>query len=388
MSESFSCGELDSLGCSCGGCCSDTAFAPPPPPLVLQAVSFGPYFNYQGNLDVRGTVRPVATSGRRQTFRFDLQGIGPRCAGGAGPKPNSCGLHIHTAKTCRDAAGGHFYRQDGRADPWSTVAYKATAGGRANGTHAVETGEDAASILGRPFVVHDFDGARVACALLTAAEPQRECLELPPILMPIGVLMGVFGSIGINIGQNLQADGIQSLPPSLRESAPHQSPKWRVGMALFISFSIVNFAALAFAPASVLVPLESIQFVTNVCYSALVHHKKVPPRMLWGVALASMGTVFTVVFGASGGGCHTLEQLSGSWSSPIWWTFVALSLVVAFASLRIHVVYDRQLLAGGQPYLAEYVQPVTFALTAALLGGSQMIVQSKVSPFRQANRGY
>ena len=197
MSESFSCGELDSLGCSCGGCCSDTAFAPPPPPLVLQAVSFGPYFNYQGNLDVRGTVRPVATSGRRQTFRFDLQGIGPRCAGGAGPKPNSCGLHIHTAKTCRDAAGGHFYRQDGRADPWSTVAYKATAGGRANGTHAVETGEDAASILGRPFVVHDFDGARVACALLTAAEPQRECLELPPILMPIGVLMGVFGSIAL-----------------------------------------------------------------------------------------------------------------------------------------------------------------------------------------------
>ena len=34
-----------------------------------------------------------------------------------------------------------------------------------------------------------------------------------------------------------------ALPPELRESAPHKSPKWRVGMALFISFSIVNFAA-------------------------------------------------------------------------------------------------------------------------------------------------
>lgn len=190
--------------------------------------------------------------------------------------------------------------------------------------------------------------------------------------------MGVFGSIGINFGQNLQADGIQGLPVELRETMPHKSHKWRVGMAIFILFSIVNFAALAFAPASILVPLESIQFVTNVAYSYFVHRKRVTLRMLLGVGFACVGTVVTVVFGAQGSGCHSLRELSGTWYSPVWWSFCGSSIFVAFAALRVHIVYERELRAGNSPWLHRYVQPLTFTLTAALLGGAQMIVQSKV----------
>ena len=77
--------------------------------------------------------------------------------------------------------------------------------------------------------------------------------------------MGVIGSIGINIGQNLQATGMQALPENQR-SRPCVSKLWRVGTATFISFALINFSALALAPASVLTPLESIQFVTNIIY--------------------------------------------------------------------------------------------------------------------------
>ena len=40
----------------------------------------------------------------------------------------------------------------------------------------------------------------------------RECAELPEWGFAIGVCMGVVGSIGINIGQNIQALGLQELP--------------------------------------------------------------------------------------------------------------------------------------------------------------------------------
>lgn len=159
---------------------------------------------------------------------------------------------------------------------------------------------------------------------------------------------------------------------------PWKSRVWVIGESVFIGCSIVNFAALGLAPASVLVPLESIQFVTNVAYSRIVHKANVPPKMLLGVFLSVVGTVFTVVFGAAGDSCHTLEQLEWAWTSPIWWSYLAVTIGIAVACLRIHKSYEEQLKAGGSPKNHEYVLPITFTLSSALLGGSQMIVQSKV----------
>lgn len=99
----------------------------------------------------------------------------------------------------------------------------------------------------------------------TNATDGYTCNALPEWGGAVGVVMGVFGSIGINVGQNLQAAGIQKLPEESRHK-PQKSRQWRLGLGIFITFSMLNFAALALAPASVLTPLESIQFVTNVVY--------------------------------------------------------------------------------------------------------------------------
>ena len=80
--------------------------------------------------------------------------------------------------------------------------------------------------------------------------------------MPLGIIMGVFGSVGINVGQNIQANGIQTLPPEQR-NRPWKAKQWVTGLAIFLTFSIINFSALTFAPAAVLTPLESIQFITK-----------------------------------------------------------------------------------------------------------------------------
>ena len=205
------------------------------------------------------------------------------------------------------------------------------------------------------------------------------CEALPEWGFVIGVIMGVFGSIGINIGQNVQASALQALP-ELERLRPCQSKKWIAGLVVFIAFSMLNFAALALAPASILTPLESIQFVTNVVYNRFVNHAIVSKRMLFGVGLSLIGTVLSVVFGAGGGGgCNSLEQLAAYWTTnPLWWIYLVLSVSLALGSFLVHRHYSKKLAKDQPPPNHRLVMPIAFTLASALAGGAQMIVHSKV----------
>lgn len=205
------------------------------------------------------------------------------------------------------------------------------------------------------------------------------CKQIEAWGIYLGVGMGVFGSIGINIGQNLQAAGLKKLPLEQR-AKPCGSRQWIIGMIVFVSFSMLNFAALAFAPASILTPLESIQFVTNVVYNRLVNRAVVSVRMLLGVGLALVGTVLSVVFGASGSGCHTSAQLEAFWMHWSWWVYLAGSLSLGLAAWIVHRVYAARLAANPEkpPPYYRLVMPICFTLSSALFGGAQMIVHSKV----------
>lgn len=204
--------------------------------------------------------------------------------------------------------------------------------------------------------------------------------------------MGVFGSIGINIGQNLQASGIEELPEELRMQ-PHKSRKWVTGLSIFIGFSMINFAALALAPASILTPLESIQFVTNIVWNRTVNRKQIRPRMLIGVCCALLGTVLSVVFGAQGGACHSLQTLEGYWGGGAWWAYLITTLLIAVSSLGYHRQSRHRAKCSsddgsgadagngvGEPMRARaaMLEPIAYTLAAALMGGAQMIVHSKV----------
>ena len=210
------------------------------------------------------------------------------------------------------------------------------------------------------------------------------CEELPAWGAGIGVMMGVFGSIGINVGQNMQAQGLSALPDELKTS-PHKSKMWLWGMGIFVSFSMLNFAALALAPASILTPLESIQFVTNIAYNKVINKATISWPMLAGTAITVLGTVFTVVFGPPGGGCHSVEMLEEFWTRPVWWVYLVVTLSIAAAALFIHLGYARKVRVasakeppGEMPRHHAIVLPVTFTLYSALAGGAQMIVHSKV----------
>ena len=84
--------------------------------------------------------------------------------------------------------------------------------------------------------------------------------EKSPIQIVFGIILGASASVGINLGNNIQAVG-------LRVKASTGSNKvFVIGTVIFISTSILNFAAFSLAPASLLAPLESLQFVTNLIF--------------------------------------------------------------------------------------------------------------------------
>ena len=214
-------------------------------------------------------------------------------------------------------------------------------------------------------------------------DPGLKCQALPAWGFGVGVLMGVAGSIGINVGQNIQATALDELPDELK-SKPHKSKLWLWGMVIFIIFSLINFAALALAPASILTPLESIQFVTNIFYNKFVNKKMISWAMQGGTWLTVLGTVFTVIFGPVGVPCHSVRTLENYWSKPTWLVYLIISLAIAIGSYVTHIVYMRKMKLvrvqndAPAPWAHEMVLPVSFTLYSSLAGGAQMIVQSKV----------
>ena len=135
------------------------------------------YPGYQGALtDVGGGVimthLPDGNGAGSVMVEAVLYMVDPRCSEHS-DAPNGCGIHIHSGDDCADAdtIGGHLYA--GESDPWSSVAYQVHGPGSAMGDHMVHVGMSAADLVGRAFVVHDFEGARIACGYV--ASPAVAC---------------------------------------------------------------------------------------------------------------------------------------------------------------------------------------------------------------------
>ena len=204
------------------------------------------------------------------------------------------------------------------------------------------------------------------------------CSDPPAWGLLLGISMGVCGSIGINVGQNVQAMGLMAMPAEQR-TKPFASRQWCIGLAIFAVFATINFAALALAPASVLTPLESIQFISNIAWNRTVNGVNVSPKMLLGTLLTMVGTIVSVVFGSGGGSpCHTQASLTSFWDptvNPGWWIYLGLTTPLAVGALVTYQWYSARLQREEQPAHHAYVMPVTYTLYSALFGGAQMIVR-------------
>ena len=180
------------------------------------------------------------------------------------------------------------------------------------------------------------------------APPSDDACATDAASLAIGIVIHVLGSIGINTGQNLQAMALSELDEEAMKK-PWKSRSWLIGCIMFISCSILNFVALTLAPASILVPLESVQFVNNVVFGLVVRKIEIPLRMWCGVACMITGTFAVVVFGAPCQPHFDAEHLEGLWSWEVgygWWTWCMVTFALSAGSLYTHRWYDGAIKRG------------------------------------------
>jgi len=200
------------------------------------------------------------------------------------------------------------------------------------------------------------------------------------ICVILGIVIHVVGSIGINLGQNLQAlsfNLVSQIGEDGKKSFCNKKTMWSFGMALFAVSSIVTFAALALASASILVPLESVQFIVNIIFSKVVRGKTITYRMITGVASIMAGIALFVLFGPNEGVCFDEDTLMSFWTQPAWWIYCAITFSIAAAA---YIVWRRYEAAPKEAPLwrADIVEPVAYTISSALFGGGQMIVHTKL----------
>ena len=133
--------------------------------------------------------------------------------------------------------------------------------------------------------------------------------------MGLGILLGLLGSIMINIGNNVQAlgMGMEAAQKQLDKCDQSKRPKvlWTTGTVTFIVGSVINFVAFVFAAASVLAPLEAIQFVSNLVFARYVTKVPVSRKMVAGSALIVAGTIGAVAGGPLTVTSFSISQLRG-----------------------------------------------------------------------------
>ena len=166
------------------------------------------------------------------------------------------------------------------------------------------------------------------------AAPPEATLE-DTLLMGLGILLGLLGSVMINVGNNVQAlgMGMEAAQKDLDEKEQSKRPKvlWTTGTVAFIVGSVINFVAFVFAAASVLAPLEAIQFVSNLVFARFVTKVPVSKRMIAGSALIIAGTIGAVAGGPLTVTSFTIADLRGFWRSPAWIAYVAFAWIASLS---------------------------------------------------------
>jgi len=141
------------------------------PECLPTITQLGVYPGYVGDNPITGSLK-FSFTGTSVKVAYDLEGVETTCST-AGTKGNSCGIHIHEGTSCDTATdpGAHYFDDVTVAeDPWTKITYSdgmsADATTSTGTTGVVEYGYDAANTYGHVFVVHDYDGSRVTCAVI------------------------------------------------------------------------------------------------------------------------------------------------------------------------------------------------------------------------------
>lgn len=206
--------------------------------------------------------------------------------------------------------------------------------------------------------------------------------------MILGICLCLFGAVCNNLGNNIQSLGLekriaaeaQALAAVVSGCTVQKelglNLTWVVGTVIYVLGAFLLFGSFALAPASILAPLESVQFVTNIIFGRVVLKRRVPCLMVVGTVLTVAGTVLAVTSGSHSAQTFTIEDLLDHWRAPGWIAFVVMLAMMTICCLLAYRVYDRKK-AEGKPLPGHWlVSPICYAAFSAAIG-TQSVVHVK-----------
>eukprot|EP00871_Galdieria_phlegrea_P002306 jgi/Galph1/3076/GphlegSOOS_G1730.1 len=156
----------------------------------------------------------------------------------------------------------------------------------------------------------------------------------------IGIILSICGSVGTNLGINLQKLAInqrQQLAPSQRRRLSHM-PLWLLGLFVFLFSNVVGFFSFRYAAQSVLAGLSSLQFLSHVLFARFILKEATSMNAYYGTGLIILGCFLVVLFGKHGSKSYDVEELVALFGkSP----FVCYCFSIAFLSVMCSIAYTQ-----------------------------------------------
>ena len=157
----------------------------------------------------------------------------------------------------------------------------------------------------------------------------------------IGALLAVFGSVGSNLGINIQKFSFlqNSKRPTSEQRAYTRQPGWALGLGLVIGGSLCDFAALALAAQSIVAPIGSVTLVANMVFAQYWLKETLSRRDLCGTVLIIAGSVLTVAFGDHSDPEYSLSDFRHffGFSSSIIYALAVLGFCATLYALLLYL---------------------------------------------------
>jgi len=123
---------------------------------------------------------------------------------------NGCGVHVHSGTSCDNTTtqGGHYFFTGG-SDPWSSIGYSSSSNS-GDATFNFDVTNSATDISGKPFIIHNKSGGRVACGILsevTTGVTEASLTDLSSTGVSGSVTIIVSGSVVVGAGS---ASGLEA----------------------------------------------------------------------------------------------------------------------------------------------------------------------------------
>jgi len=154
---------------------------------------------------------------------------------------------------------------------------------------------------------------------------------------------------------------------------------WIIGTCFFIFGTVSVFISYSFAPQSLLAPLGSVQFVTNIFFAKLIHKAPITRRMLISTSVILVGISLVVHYSPDPNPDiivldeNSIQNLYYYYNYQVYLYLLGLIAVVSHVTYQL---YGRALRKHQPLPMDTLMRPLCYAILSAVIG-TQSTLQAK-----------